>query len=886
MEKRTDLAQLFCMIGRHGPAVAVAVMAMVSVVAGFIIYRSVKGKRRKAAAGDGACGSRGASASELEETRSCVAPTDLSDDDLLDMNVANVTRSPGNLRKRRAAEKTSDAPKKELEPENRLDASRSLDSSGVAEECAKVAWTVEEVCNLSLPDDEPSKDAEEVQSSCLTPVETSAGHENEEVPKAQEVGLAVNNALDEKLAEMEKLASNSPTCPENAPANQNQDDAQIENQTTPETIDVDSCLEEPVICMTAVISSSKDKTKEMPHPDQVKFSDGNNCSSSENVESVPQTKNAHEQQMALDHVIGYSTSEQPKVPSSQQGRCEDMIETMLGAHDILDANCSPFSEVIEKDIDEDHLKHLATISPVTLEHKNQELVSEHTVDPSCNQEDGIKGVTSSFEECDGSHGISVALPCLNRVELETMHDQGLCATEAELCGFVPVYLQQEVTSKYEISLKLPKDTGLDGLAFESGSLQMEKKETVTDLVVLDSSLDNLLTSFIDADVCSVMPSFQNQECEQVQIEDFSEVPTLPVPDLSESITMCQGQLPSFEHGELTWSSCGVGEESGISSMTVSPDLPDMECDATPERMAFSVTGQYPVSEEHVEDQWNFLAEEVEFVSKDILAGVSLESCPSHELAHIEHTKANALPPTNEDASAQEIEENFKLANHLIAQVVASEVCLMDALQNEMDTKADVESEQKEMSEKDKMTEINIMEATMDTNEWITDGNHEVPWINLSVSAPHNTRTASVSSGHHLNSVPVDSPSKNADPLFKHSSITNEGKGSDKKVVAVQPMPQNVKVTFRIHYLTNSPYQKVAVTGNKQELGNWKGFIPLEKAKDGHWSAVVNLPAESHMEWKFVVVNQGEVCRWEECGNRVLDTGSAEDLLVHKWWGFF
>lgn len=691
----------------------------------------------------------------------------------------------------------------------------------------------------------------------------------------------MNNALDEKLSEMEnKLASDSPTCPENTPANQNQDGAQKENRTAPETIDVDSCLEEPVICMAGVIPSSKDKTKEMPHKDQVKFSDGNNCSSSENVESVPQTKNAHDQQMVLDHVTGYSTSKQQKVSSLQQGQCEDVSETMLGAHDgVLDANCSPFSEAIEKDIDEDHLKYLTTVSPVTLEHKNQEHMSEHTDDPSCNEVDSMKGLTSSFEECDGSHGISIALPCLNQVELETMLDQGLCVTEAELCGFEPVYFQQEVACNYAVSSDLPEDTGLDGLPFEFGSLQMEKKETVADVVVPELSLDDLLSSSRDADVCSVMPSFQNQECEQVQMEDFSEVATVPVPDMAESTTMCQGQLLSFEHGELTWSSSGVGEESGISSMTVSPDLSDMGCDMTPASMVFSGTGQYPVSKEHVEDQWNFLAEEVKFVSKDIPAEVSPELCPSHELAHSEHTKASARPPTTEA-----IDENSKQTDHLIAQVVAMEVCLMDELQNEMDPKADIESEQKEMAENDKMTEINIMEATMDANEWITDANHEVPWINLSVSSPHNTQTASVSSGH-LNSVPVDSSSKNADPLFKHSSITNESKGSDKKVVAVQPMPQNVKVTFRIHYLTNSPYQKVAVTGNKQELGNWKGFLPLEKAKDGHWSVVVNLPAESHMEWKFVVVNQGEVCRWEECGNRVLDTGSAEDLLVHKWWGF-
>uniref|UniRef100_A0A3Q2DRS7 Starch-binding domain-containing protein 1 n=1 Tax=Cyprinodon variegatus TaxID=28743 RepID=A0A3Q2DRS7_CYPVA len=109
--------------------------------------------------------------------------------------------------------------------------------------------------------------------------------------------------------------------------------------------------------------------------------------------------------------------------------------------------------------------------------------------------------------------------------------------------------------------------------------------------------------------------------------------------------------------------------------------------------------------------------------------------------------------------------------------------------------------------------------------------------------------------------------------------------SGKRVLTVHPMPQNVNVTFQTHYVTCTPFQKVAVTGNNQELGYWKDFIPLEKAKDGLWATVVSLPAESHVEWKFVVVDRGEVCRWEECGNRLLDTGNRENLLVHKFWGF-
>lgn len=52
-----DLASLFCMIGRHGPAVALAVFAVVSVLAGIYIYRNVRRKRRKVVADEGAVSS-------------------------------------------------------------------------------------------------------------------------------------------------------------------------------------------------------------------------------------------------------------------------------------------------------------------------------------------------------------------------------------------------------------------------------------------------------------------------------------------------------------------------------------------------------------------------------------------------------------------------------------------------------------------------------------------------------------------------------------------------------------------------------------------------------------------------------------------------------------
>ncbi|CAF89670.1 unnamed protein product [Tetraodon nigroviridis] len=172
-----------------------------------------------------------------------------------------------------------------------------------------------------------------------------------------------------------------------------------------------------------------------------------------------------------------------------------------------------------------------------------------------------------------------------------------------------------------------------------------------------------------------------------------------------------------------------------------------------------------------------------------------------------------------------------------------------------------------------------MEATMDTNEWITDGNAPLlPWMApppLGHPKTHRGPSDECSaSGVPPSTAVPQSGTLSADESVEHS----------KKVVAVQPMPQNVNVTFRVQYHTQWPHQTVAVTGDLPELGSWKGFIPLEKVEEGQWSAVVSLPTESHVEWKFVLLDKGQVCRWEECRNRLLDTGLGDDMLVHTWWG--
>ncbi|ELW70495.1 Starch-binding domain-containing protein 1 [Tupaia chinensis] len=112
----------------------------------------------------------------------------------------------------------------------------------------------------------------------------------------------------------------------------------------------------------------------------------------------------------------------------------------------------------------------------------------------------------------------------------------------------------------------------------------------------------------------------------------------------------------------------------------------------------------------------------------------------------------------------------------------------------------------------------------------------------------------------------------------------EARGWEGHGKAMSSGSQRVRVRFQVHYVPSADGQLVAVTGNHESLGRWKTCIPLQHGKDGFWSRSVLLPADAVMEWKFVLVENGKVIRWEECSNRFLETG-REDKVVHKWWGF-
>ncbi|XP_068562066.1 uncharacterized protein stbd1 [Cebidichthys violaceus] len=428
---------------------------------------------------------------------------------------------------------------------------------------------------------------------------------------------------------------------------------------------------------------------------------------------------------------------------------------------------------------------------------------------------------------------------------------------------------------------------------------VEKNET-SDETRVDSATDAaacnntscttlLMSEELSADT---QPSSQDQQSDQTtnNKEDCSDVTAAPV--LTEDINppLCQIYLPSFEHLALRdndISSAGVGEESGISSMAVSPNAVN-ECDVIFEKMVLQAMDCDLKSEGQTEAQNSLFADD---------AAVSA----------IEEDTASMVfrpyPSQREDMFGHKIEDSYyKMMDQFAAQIADSVTCFTE---KQSDMKVVVESKEmkkggcvemkeatkaeKEKEEDYEKTEISIMEATMDHNEWIMDSNYQAfPWMNLSTPsfAQDDTKNHPFPTEEHQHSpAATDTTCTDTTGIPPSAEVALTGTLSlvDEYIKNVQPMPQNVNVTFRVHYVAQSPYQTVAVTGNQRELGDWKGFVPLEKAKDGYWATVVRLPAGNHVEWKFVVVDKSEVCRWEECGNRLLETGSGDELLVHKCW---
>lgn len=197
----------------------------------------------------------------------------------------------------------------------------------------------------------------------------------------------------------------------------------------------------------------------------------------------------------------------------------------------------------------------------------------------------------------------------------------------------------------------------------------------------------------------------------------------------------------------------------------------------------------------------------------------------------------------------------------------------------------------------KKNEISIMEAIMDSNEWLSTGppdTRDLPWLTQTQNKTGCEFKADVSSSP----VPSTAASVLPSDMMSHRDKTDVPEDAttavakdevdllNKKVGTVLPMPQLVKVSFRVHYITHSPNQILAVTGNQQELGSWESFVPLRSVENGFWFCTVSLPLDSQVEWKFILVEDGKIQRWEECENRCfVVTGQDEEIHLDKNWGY-
>lgn len=196
----------------------------------------------------------------------------------------------------------------------------------------------------------------------------------------------------------------------------------------------------------------------------------------------------------------------------------------------------------------------------------------------------------------------------------------------------------------------------------------------------------------------------------------------------------------------------------------------------------------------------------------------------------------------------------------------------------------------------KKNEISIMEAIMDNNEWLSSGSADTKDLLFLSPNQSNTKSGSKieeSSSPILanNRYAINNTESHQEKKIKGSPVDavigfENDKDVKKSVSAILPISQMVPVSFRVHYITNSSTQILAVTGNQKELGDWRSFVPLRSSESGFWFGSLSLPVSSRVEWKFVLVDENKIRRWEECANRHLTVTEQEnEIYLDKNWGF-
>ncbi|MFD7699170.1 carbohydrate-binding module family 20 domain-containing protein [Streptomyces caelestis] len=93
---------------------------------------------------------------------------------------------------------------------------------------------------------------------------------------------------------------------------------------------------------------------------------------------------------------------------------------------------------------------------------------------------------------------------------------------------------------------------------------------------------------------------------------------------------------------------------------------------------------------------------------------------------------------------------------------------------------------------------------------------------------------------------------------------------------------SVVATFNVTAYTRWG-QQVHVTGDRPELGSWNPdkAVPLSSAAYPTWSATVVLPANTPVEYKYVIKGDNAPVVWESGLNRSTVTPPTGTYITHE-----
>ncbi|XP_068430510.1 uncharacterized protein stbd1 [Clinocottus analis] len=958
VERRVDLASLFCMIGRHGPAVALAVVAMVSVLAGLVIYRTVRGKRRKAAEaaaagdGDGDGGSPDGAegdASVMRERYRSAESTDVKDEGSSDVKEdVDLTQSDLRIRHRRAAAEKTPAPYSPPE---------SIREPGIeridAEEAARHAATTHvEEANRSdasmgdAVDCHPCESGkaikgEEFADSCLKEPEpiNADNHEQRDEVSAAEFQEDEGVTLEEDVLDETPRQEDNFQCALSDPVffQQTSNMSENDNAEGPRDDKTTNSVIPTEDVPVPWFHYGKDEEFERENTDDIDF-----CSFSGSTRLSPEGESRNESEAAeehrLDHLLIGEPAEIQSSTFKQQSNLPSVTDEgtpPLGDSEVEDGAAdegvvredhwnkleAPMVQFDERAVETEQKggrvlacdQEVAEMADSSL--GRQPMQKEDDTVPSLDDDTNSTTLGPQMPSHETEHlpddmgdGTAVVLAeervdqvlhhhvpsrCEDQQSIQTIKnesfDQASAAADPDSAANVPSGIVEDVCCPHLQSIC--QDQQSDHVENNDASGET-RVDSAPDAAACNNGSCTALLMSEKLSSPDTRSSSQDQRRDQTKNhhEDFSEVIADP--------PLCQTDLPSLEQFARRGNDLPcVGGESGNSSMAASPDAGN-ECGVILENTVLPVINCDLKSEGQAEAQNSLFADDADIaVIDEDTAGTAFEPSHRSQPPRGEHASWSIYESfaSSQDLFGHEIEHNYHRAMDQFATQIADSVTRFTEKQSDVkvvvvskEEKKERSVEMKEEMEEDyEKTEISIMEATMDYNEWIMESNYQdFPEMNLSAPsfAADDTKSNQlpseeckyISAGADAIDIPLTAEVKENGTL----SLVAE---NIRSAAVDQPMAQNVDVTFSVHYFTQSPFQTVAVAGNQQELGNWKGFVPLEKAKDGHWATVVRLPAESHVEWKFVVVDNGQVCRWEECGNRLLHTGTGDKLLVHKCW---